>query len=375
MASIFEDVWAQTYPKPVLGDVQYHYFLGRIVKHTSDFIPNITENTQWHELSFRFFTNGSKQWHRAHGLPKLSLSAVYAQYGDAAIFGKSYSAFAGLTYSKKLKNSFKRFEQHLNLKFGINYSTTPYNRFTNPTNNAVGSHLNLTAKIDYGYAYQFSEQLHLLLLLSVKHHSNGRVETPNKGLNVMGGQIGLQFKVNDRKPEKHAEMPSSKELNKKHQWVLSIGYGRHELVKEYNGPKYPVYVVGAFAQKRLNHLLMLNYGVEYVYFKSAYHAIIDNAIVLEYPHWHASKISPYVGLDVLYGRFAIAALIGFYPYKPILTAGRFPTKFGFKYYVHSNDEQNNNNFFIAGYLKTHYAVAEYLELSIGCRFDGNRFKK
>lgn len=362
---IWEGVCAQAGIKSNFSTVQYHYFLGSVIKHTPQFIPNITENTQLHELSFNFSFNNQKKWLQTHRYPKLSFSLIYVHYGDEVIFGDSYDALVGLNYTKQ----HPLFERHLNLKFGLNYSTKPYNRFTNPTNNAIGSKLNLTVKIDFGYAYKLTEKLHLLAFLSVKHHSNGRVETPNKGLNILGGQVGLQWNLANMNQTNNPPI-SDFTFNKKHQFIVSLGYGRHELVKEYNGPKYPVYIAGLYAQKRLNALLSFNYGVEYVYFKSAYHAIVDNAIVPNKPHWHASKISPYVGLDVLYGRFAIAALLGFYPYSPILTAGKFPTKFGFKYYVQSNDSNKTNSLFVAGYLKTHFAVAEYLEFSVGYRFGG-----
>jgi len=364
------DVLAQTSIKPIFSNVQYHYFLGRIVKHTPQFTPAITENTQLHELSFNFKSKKHKKWHQTHHYPKFNFNLIYVDFGDDAIFGNSYNALVGLNYAKYDP----LFVRHLNLKFGLNYSTKPYNRFTNPTNNVIGSHLNLTVKIDFGYSYKLTEKLHLSASVSVKHHSNGRVETPNKGINVLGGQIGLQWNVENSNETDNLPILDFT-INKKHQFTFSLGYGRHEMVKEYNGPKYPVYVAGFFAQKRLNTLLNLSYGVEYVYFKSAYHAIIDNAIVPGKPHWHAGKISPYAGVDFLYGRFAIAALIGFYPYKPILTAGKIPTKFGFKYYLHSNDSMAPNTFFIAGYLKTHFAVAEYLEFSVGCRFGGKRNKQ
>jgi len=328
----FSEICAQNTLRTAFSNVQYNYFLGRIVKHTDNFKPEITENTQLHELSFSFFSSGKKAWHQAHGQPNLNLNLIYAQYG----------------------------------------STKPYNRFTNPVNNAIGSHLNLTVKIDFGYAYELSEQFRLFMMLSVKHHSNGRVETPNKGLNVLGGQIGLGYNTREHNHENLRKEKLENYINKKHQIAFSVGYGRHELVKEYNGPKYPVYVAGIFGKKRLNTLLMLTYGIEYVYFKSAYHAIIDNAIVPDKPNWHASKISPYAGIEILYGRFSIAALIGYYPYKPILTVGRIPTKFGFKYYLHSNDDFHKSNFFIAGYLKTHFAVAEYLELAVGWKLGFKR---
>lgn len=359
-----KDVCAQTASSFTFSDVQYHYFLGKIVKHTNDFKPKITENTQCHELSFNFKTNGEKAWHQTHDKPNLNFNLIYVQYGDAQIFGESFNMLTGLQYNKH----HRRFVRQLNLKFGLNYSTKPYNFFTNPINNAIGSHFNLTAKVDFGYAYKLTNKLYLSMRLSIKHHSNGRVETPNKGVNVMGGQIGLQWKVNQPNYKNQTDEKPFNSFYKKHQLVFSVGYGRHEFVKEFNGPKYPVYVAGFFAQKRLNALLMLNYGIEYVYFKSAYTVIIDNAIVPNRPHWHAGKISPYIGLDVLYGRFAISFLIGYYPYKPILTAGRIPTKFGFKYYLHSNDAKHMHNVFIAGYLKTHYAAAEYLEIAIGWRF-------
>lgn len=342
--------------------LQYNQLAGRIIKHSKNFEPAISENSYLYETKISKVLNGKKLWHRTHNAPAVSFSFIYANYGNSNVFGDSFNALVGLNYYKQKQ----KFIRHLNLKFGLNYSTKPFNRITNPTNNVIGSKLNLTAKIGFGYEYKISKRLGVLVMTSIMHHSNGRAEIPNLGVNVLGLQVG--FKWNSlQKPSFNPNLKNVL-IDKAHQFNISLGYARHESDKELNGPKYPVYTISAFANKRLNFLVHLSYGVEYNYFTSVYQNLIDNRAVGKNFHWHASRVAPYIGVDFLYGRFAISTLVGFYPYRPISIGVRIPTKLGFKYYLHSLDVFKQHNCFVAGYLKTHYAVAEYLEISFGYSF-------
>ncbi len=84
---------------------------------------------------------------------------------------------------------------HLNFDMaaGLMFNLNPYNPKTNPYNDVVGS--DLMAYFDFGLGLHFriSKLFDLSVNTNLVHFSNGRVRTPNMGVNLMGAKVGLTY--------------------------------------------------------------------------------------------------------------------------------------------------------------------------------------
>ncbi|MBP6664813.1 MAG: hypothetical protein KA168_05965, partial [Chitinophagales bacterium] len=71
---------------------------GKIFKHTSLFLPTVTQTSTLYELNLVRNSHGQQLWQRIHGYPMFGVRAVYADYGDADIFGQGIAIVPNLTF-------------------------------------------------------------------------------------------------------------------------------------------------------------------------------------------------------------------------------------------------------------------------------------
>jgi len=342
--------------------IESDYTLGKIFKHSERFIPSITEASHFYNLSFVKSSKGKKAWEQFFHYPDVVFNLSYADFGDDEIFGDGISAYVALNQSK-IKGKLIR---HWRYGFGVGYLNKPFHQIYNPTNNVIGSEINLTMKLGYGYEFLLQPNLGIQAMAMASHHSNGRVELPNLGINVLGVQVGLKYYSTSKHSRNGNRIENN--INKKPKLQINIGFARSELSEPINGPKYPVYIFGLFGQHSTSLKSKWHYGIEASYFESTYRFILNNQSHNENEKLISSRLSPYVGYEHIIGRVGIVGLVGAYVYGPFKVEGPISTKMGFKYYVLPFNRQNTNEIFIAGYLKAHYAKAEYLEVNLGYVF-------
>ncbi len=70
-------------------------FGGRLVKHTPKIIFDIKEPSYGFMLSWIQQTDGSKEWHRQHRLPRIGFSTLYYDLGEKDLFHQSLIEISG----------------------------------------------------------------------------------------------------------------------------------------------------------------------------------------------------------------------------------------------------------------------------------------
>jgi len=79
------------------------------------------------------------------------------------------------------------------LATGFSFHFNKFDLITNPKNDVIGSNINVYFNLSLWAAIKMSERLDLLLTSDFTHFSNGTMNTPNKGLNLLGGNLGLRY--------------------------------------------------------------------------------------------------------------------------------------------------------------------------------------
>jgi len=186
------------------------------------------------------------------------------------------------------------------------------------------------------------------------------------GINVAGLGFNVKWYQNKKTIEQN-KIPNN-ELNKTHKFGIAIAFARHERIRPYNGPKYAVYGLQFFGQKRLSQLWQFNYGLNLNY---------RTAVVQSYRNLDLStgdllkkvlRWYPYIGGELLYGNFGLTGSIGFYPVSKNTLSTRIPTTLGANYYLKNLDKKPKNNIRFSANLKTHFATAEYIVFLVGYVF-------
>lgn len=365
------------------NSIEPNLHIGRIIKHTWKFKPNITENSTVYALSFAHRTSPAKGrlWHALWGYPEWSVTAAYTKYGNGNIFGTAVGLLPALHFSI-IKN------KHLNWQFrfgaGLNYITKKFDIANNPTNNVIGSHINNYTLIGTSLEWRLGQKWSVLGHFSFSHSSNGRTSSPNLGINLPSAGLGLRFYL--WQPTQSTSTPidvtdSIKQAYKipflkrpLRRWQLGVRFG-HGFTSGAvpGGPKFSVWMFAPYLQKRLTAKGQIMVGVESSYYTGIYHYAVFQA-AWPAPQWKSAvKVAPYAAYELIFGNMGIVAVTGFYIYDVFFKRETLFNKLGLQYHAKNrlpktHQPRQKNNLYGGIYLKTHYGNAEMVEIAIGCAF-------
>ena len=179
----------------------FHY--GKVIKHTSKFLPDIPNNSVMSELNVGIITGGNKHWHQRFRYPETGFTLIYGDFGNMEVLGRGVGLFPYISLPLTNGNKYK-FE--IAIGSGIAYLNQPFNIIDNNTNNVIGSKINNVTQLKFLNSFKVKETFYLTAGLAFTHFSNGKVQKPNLGINVLSGNVGLKFFPNGH-PE--IEMPDS----------------------------------------------------------------------------------------------------------------------------------------------------------------------
>ncbi len=96
--------------------------------------------------------------------------------------------------------------------FGVSYITNTFDSVENPANEFIGSHLNAYISAGLGVNYHPSNKVTYYAGVKFSHSSNGTIQLPNKGLNLL--QLEAGAKINrSRLSQKDFETPVYQDKN------------------------------------------------------------------------------------------------------------------------------------------------------------------
>jgi hypothetical protein len=148
---------------------------GHIMRHTVNFVPEVTEPSYMAELMVGKVRNGYKDWHHKLNYPEVGVSMLLAAFGDADIFGHAIGVFPHITL---YPGAYKKWGYLFRIGAGAAYLTNPYHPVDNPTNNAISTNLNSLIQFRSGIWAQLNNQTKISLLGSLTHFSNGKYKSP-----------------------------------------------------------------------------------------------------------------------------------------------------------------------------------------------------
>lgn len=331
------------------------YYRGNILKHAPDINHLITGHPDGIILSYNFKTNGSKEWHQVYNYPDYGFSFMYQDF-ENGILGKNYSVSAHYNFYFLNRNLLFRISQ------GIGMTTNPYDKETNFKNNALGSKF---MSSNY-FLLQYQKQ-HLLgpigfqVGLFFTHFSNGRIKSPNRGINTYGVNIGLNYNLDEPLAYKAAD--SLPKVTEPIRYNIFFKSGINENSVVGSGQK-PFYHIGFYADKRIGRKSALQLGTELFLTESLKEYIKYRSVAFPEqeldPNTDYKRIGVFAGHEFFINRLSIETQFGVYVYKPFKEELDIYQRLGVKYYI-------TPKIFSGVSLKSHGAKAEAIEWAIGLR--------
>lgn len=296
------------------------------------------------EIAYTLRTDGSKFHHKPYKLPYYGLVLGIEDGGYRKVIGmEAYLTTFGAIPLYPSNNPFV-----VKMGIGLGYVQGIYNKYTNPTQDAIGSHLNVNIQLRLEKNFSLFGKGGVNFGMGISHYSNASYQTPNLGLNYFHLYLGKRLTIQKCIPVSDT-VP-----------VISIlPYAPNKIEFELNGGvKENAVALG-------DKFLILKASGHYVRQLSIKHAW-SNGIDIYYNKalQYEEDILLQIGLSSLYvlnfDDLKIGAGLGFYLLgKPQISRAFYSSVF-VQYYF-------NNKIFLKLNMRTHRTIADFFTLGIGYR--------
>ncbi len=349
---------AQVFPKGHYLETSLH--IGKPFKHRSYISVDFSQPSFGLEINYEVKTFGKKHWHQRCGFPRWGVALSYQHPGNNKQMGSGIALQPNVTIDFFRKNKFRIFGR---MGVGLGVITKPYHPVNNALNNVIGSYINNNTAFRVGAAWRFHKHFELRPSAAFTHYSNAASQLPNLGINIPSFQLGLCYMPNPVEEEDYirTELPNRE---KRIQFSGLVSLGFRELSTN-SGPKYGVLQIQADAGLFITRSNRLKAGIEYDYLGSIYAFMRNNGgFEGKDLKWQASRITLYIGDEIMIGRFSILIQAGVYvtqnAYQPWIMSFRLSGRYYFL-----DPYLSRTAPFMTITMKAHKIVAEYFSIGFG----------
>jgi len=329
-------------------------YSGFVIKHDKKMGHLAQGATRGFEVCFNKNTYGKKVWEQVFGYPDVGLALGYFDYGSD-ILGQSLGLFI---YSDFYLIRRKKFETRLKLGTGLGYHNNPYDNDDNHKNVSISSTITNNMQLRLGLNYKITDRWKLTGAITMTHFSLAAYSQPNKGVNVISGNVGATYLVSKNIPG-YQPLDVHYQYDKSLRYNMNLSYGIKE-IKPIGSPKFSVYVFTFYVNKQISKVSILNIGID----GFANTALIEEMkrsglYTDEYPDH--KRVGIMAGHELKMSRVAFLFQVGVYLYRPYKTDEPIYQRVALKYYA------GKRLYLHYGFI-THFAKADHSEWGIGLTF-------
>jgi len=327
---------------------------GFIMPHHKAIEYSLEDHISTFDLKLSIPTFGNKYWNQIYRYPYYGVGFYRSNLGNDDIYGYvnalySYVKVPFIGKSNKANLSWQ-------IAFGASYITKYFDIDDNPQNLAIGSNLNIYIDFSLQSRIPLSKKLSLMNSVRFTHISNGKVKSPNKGLNVISGSIGLLYQFNPTPDRVTLEQP---EIENKNEYSLIYAGGVKTKSRYEQGYYYASSLMFDFNR---NYSLKGRWSLGTdIFFDGTSRQFSENTDQADIINSDLYQVGLHAGHDLVMGNLALTFNIGGYIYAPVEVLAPIYSRIGLRYRV-------NNKFIINYTLKSHWAKASYIEWGIGYIF-------
>lgn len=338
-----------------------HY--GTVWRHTPKLTIRTGQPVFGQEWNLRIQTRGRQPWHQWQRYPAFGLALAHFHLGERA-HGDAWGFLPNLSVPV-LRSG--RWLVNFRVGTGLGYVTRPYNYFTNPGENAIGSHWNNYTQFRLGSEYRLNDRWRMQAGVSLNHFSNGASALPNFGINLPSGFVSLCWAPKGIREADFAPAQGKKRQGPR--WGGSISGGLALIEYSiFDGPRYPVWTLSGGVLYHLNRVNRLLAGLDYEFNRAAYtFGLRAGQFRTETDARRgATRLAVTAADEFLFGALGVQVLAGVYTGEGInqLISNSWYSKLTVRYYL---PPLLKGLFRLnAGVsLKAHRTTAEYISVHIG----------
>ncbi len=334
--------------------IEIDYGYGFMMPHHKMIEYFVEDHIQTVDIKFNQATYGEKYWNQLYRYPHYGLGFYRSNLGNDEVYGMANALYAYIKvpFWGNLESSNLSWQ----IGFGGSYLTKHFDINENPQNLAIGTNLNIYIDLSIQSQIPLSKRINLTNNVRFSHFSNGKVKSPNKGLNIISGSIGLLYHLNEPPGKYHLELPKIENKNE-----YSIIYAGGIKTKSRYEPGY-FYASSFMLNYHHNYSLKRRWslGADLFYdeTKRQYPDKTQNANMVN-PNLYQAGL--HVGHEMVLGDLAMIINLGGYIYVPVKEDAPIYSRIGLRYRFAEKYIANIT-------LKSHWAIASYIEWGIGYTF-------
>ena len=335
------------------------------------------------ELRIGTQSTGRQLWQQYHNYPQYGLGFYTANLGGPAADSVIGTPFAVFFYLGAPWGRFGKFSVNTDISIGFTHDLKPYDKETNPYQTDIGSKTNVYFNLALLSYYKLSETIDLNLGISLTHYSNGRMFTPQAGVNPKAINLGVKYIFNsignyikksdpDYKPNRRPEFIKSEwpEFKPHHELQFMAAMGtvqtRDDRNNKDDGIRYMTSSISADWAYQFARKMNAGAGLDVFY---------DGSLVEWYPDWTEDYVfgdytvlermsfGVHGGFQYQVERFSILYNFGVYIYKESPARGAWYMRAGGRI-------QLTENLYVHIVLKTmNGGIADWIEWGMAYRLE------
>lgn len=395
--------------------IKAQFIAGALYPHNKDFIgPLVKGPILGGEVAFEWSMDGSKAWHHHFNKPDVGLAFQLLDLGNPEVTGQQMALYPYINIPL-YKN--KTISFNTKLGCGLGFSTKPFDlenarketrepeEMAEDYNFGIGGPVGVSVTASLNLDVKLHKNVYFTTDVSFSHFSTGNTYSPNYGLNLFNGYVGLKYlPVYKEKPAQLDTIPAIKK-----RWggeVVLSASAKKLYYSDYDHFACASLNVEGYYRTCNQH--RVGAGID-VFFSDSYRKTVDKGDDGKY-YWtkeytdftrtcttendiaNKFRVGFNIANELTINKIGIFLHVGMYLYDPVknmepgeeclaaLNAGETPRQKGLFY---SYDVQNEDgwcyfrlgvryhitpHFLISGSVKTHLYKVDFAEFGVGYAF-------
>ena len=329
---------------------------GYVYPHTTSIKYELKENIYGLKMTLSTDAYGRTAWDKLFRYPHYGAGLLTTTLGNDEVFGRANALFlfTDIPFTSKKRRLTFNYE----IDFGFAYLTKKFDIEKNSMNIAISSNFNFYGAFELNARYHLDENNELKAGINLSHFSNGKLNTPNLGINSVKMCIVYYHTIMPARYERR--IPPLPEKSGRHNLDLVLSAGS-KADDQITGKRYLISSFVADYKYKLSLRYAMGAGADAFYDQS----LGPNKIAGEggtYSRIDLYQAAIHASMYVQYSKLTILTQVGEYVYADYYKYSRMFFRIGFRYKLY-------RNLFFNLTLKSHYAIADYVEWGIGYRFE------
>ncbi len=342
---------AQLVKRPVIIETKVH--TGMILPFYKALNYLIQDDIYGFDLSLSFPAYGNDYWEKLYHYPRQGVGYSYWSLGNNKVLGKAYALYSyiNIPVFKKPEKFFFNYQ----ISFGGAYLSKKFDKYDNPLNRAIGSHLNVYIRLGLDGKIKLSPRCELVAEAGATHFSNGKTRSPNYGVNAGSFSLGLNYMFqNDGITLQDPEIPEIIKRN-----VQSVVFSAGSKVYDnLLGKRYLLSSVSYNLERFTDHKRKIGLGADFFYDGSISEALATEDGTPERDFSKLIRFGLHASYAVRYKQLMMGIQLGHYIYSKYTVLTPVYSRISVQYLLTENIFGNIS-------IKSHMGKADCLEWGIG----------